>query len=454
MFNRQPATFWTHKRLVILGAGKSGLASAVFLKKRGNDVVLSDSKALSPEAKSELEANNIPYEENGHQECTINQADIIVTSPGIPLTVPPFQWAKQHRIPVISEIELACQFTEAKIIAITGSNGKTTTVSLCHELLQQAGLKVGCGGNIGTPVISLVEQNLDYLVLELSSFQLETTYSLKPWVGMLLNLYPNHLDRHQTMENYFAIKSRLLRNQTAEDWAILNKDNDWSRSLAGQLPSKICFFSAQSPADVFQFENTLWWHAHGLGPEPLLDKTILPLKGLHNIENYLAMMALAQILGIEDQVIKRTVAQVKGIPHRLEWVRTFNKRHFYNDSKATNYLATVKAIESLDGPLILIAGGQDKGGDMSELIRLLHQSVQQVYLIGVDAPRLQHELLANGYQNSYMVESLEAAVLAAYQVSRPHDTILLSPACASYDMFQNFEERGEVFKQYVHALSD
>lgn len=454
MFIRQPASFWIRKKIVILGAGKSGLASAVFLKARGNDVTLSEKGGLSEAVKNELESHDIPYEEQGHQESTLMQADLMVASPGIPLTAQPYQWASQYRIPVISEIELASQFTSARMIAITGSNGKTTTSSLCYELLQQAGLNVGCGGNIGTPMISLVEQGHDYLILEISSFQLETTYSFHPWVGMLLNLYNNHLDRHQTMENYFAIKSRLFQNQTGDDWAILNRGNEWSHALGKKLPSRLCHFSLQPPADVFHHDRTLWWHGHGMGPEPLLPTRDLPLKGAHNLENYLAMIALAQIMEIDEDTIQRTVEQVKGIPHRLEWVRTLQQRTFYNDSKATNYLATMKAIESLDGPLILIAGGQDKGGDMAELCRLIQTKVRQVFLMGVDAPRLQAELVANHYHNSYIVESLEAAVLAAYQHSQAQDQILLSPACASYDMFRNFEERGERFKQYVHSLTD
>lgn len=446
--------YWHDRKVVVLGAARSGLAAAELLQGKGNQVTVSERGHIAPETQAWLTAHHIAWEAGGHQPETLAQADILIASPGIPVTAPPFVIAQTHGIPVISEIELAAAFARAPMIAITGSNGKTTTVSLVHALLQQAGLRSGCGGNIGTPLISLVEGDYDYLVVEISSFQMETTFSFRPHIAVLLNVYPNHLDRHGTMESYFAAKMRLFQAQTADDHAVLNRDNPESWSLAEHLPSHIHAFSreGQTPHQATLQDGYLMWQPQGQ-LEPLLPIRELPLKGAHNIENYLAVATIAAILGISAEIVCQTFQAINVISHRLEFVRTLQGRTFINDSKATNYLATLKAIESLEGPLVLIAGGQDKGGDISSLAAAIQTRVQHVILLGEAADSIRQRLTKTGYNQITVVDSMEQAVQQAFQCARIGDTVLLSPACASYDMFSNFEERGEVFKRHVHALN-
>jgi UDP-N-acetylmuramoylalanine--D-glutamate ligase len=450
----QHPEYWQNRKVVVLGAARSGLAAAELLQRKGNQVIVSERGAIDTATQSWLKAHHIAWEEGGHQDATLQQADILIASPGIPVTAPPFVLAQAHGIPVISEIELASAFARVPMIAITGSNGKTTTVSLVHALLQQAGLRSGCGGNIGTPLISLVEGDFDYLVVEISSFQMETTFSFRPYIGVLLNIYPNHLDRHGDMASYFAAKKRLFQAQTTTDFAVLNRDNPESWSLATQLPSQIRTFSreGQPPHQATLHNGSLMWQpADEL--EPLLPIEELPLKGAHNIENYLAVASIAAILGIPGDIVRQTFRSINVISHRLEFVRSLAQRTFINDSKATNYLATVKAIESLEGPLVLIAGGQDKGGDISSLAAAIQARVAHVILLGEAADSIRQRLTKTGYNQITVVDSMEQAVQQAFHSAQAGDTILLSPACASYDMFRNFEERGEVFKRHVHALN-
>jgi UDP-N-acetylmuramoylalanine--D-glutamate ligase len=452
--HKTQAEFWQGRRVVVLGAARSGIAAARFLKDKGNAVSLSDSGPISEEIKAELAELEIPWEEGGHTPEWLTQAEAIIASPGIPLTVKPFQWAQAKGIPVLSEIELAGQFLKIPVIAVTGSNGKTTTVTLIHALLEEAGLRAGLGGNIGTPLISFVGQELDWIVAELSSFQLETTYSFKPQIALLLNLYPNHLDRHPSMESYFEIKSRIFQAQDASDWSLSNADNPWCQALSQHTQQPLQWFSRQAGQQVWAWiEAGQLWRQMPAGPEAAMALQELPLLGSHNQENYLAVLAISARLKISRKAVQSAFKKVTGIPHRLEKVAEVQGRVFINDSKATNYLATQKALESLEPPLILIAGGRDKGGDMQALIDLIRSRVKAVVLLGEAAPHFAQELQKREYNQISVVNTMEEAVTQAWRVSQPKDQILLSPACASYDMFHNFEERGERFKADVATLT-
>lgn len=452
--SKTQAEFWQGRRVVVLGAARSGIAAARFLKDKGNAVSLSDSGPISGEIKAELAEMKIPWEEGGHTREWLTQAEAIIASPGIPLTAKPFQWAQAEGIPVLSEIELAGQFLKIPVIAVTGSNGKTTTVTLIHALLTEAGLRAGLGGNIGTPLISFVGQELDWIVAELSSFQLETTYSFKPQIALLLNLYPNHLDRHPSMESYFEIKSRIFQAQDANDWSLSNGDNPWCQALSQHTKQPLQWFSRQAGPQVWAWiEAGQLWRQMPAGPEAVIALPELPLLGNHNQENCLAVLAISARLKIPVEAVRRALKKVTGIPHRLEKVAELQGRVFINDSKATNYLATQKALESLEPPLILIAGGRDKGGDLQPLITLIRSRVKAVVLLGEAAPHFAQELQKREYNQISVVNTMQEAVEQAWRVSQPKDQILLSPACASYDMFHNFEERGERFKADVAALT-
>lgn len=448
------ASFWKNRRIVVLGAARSGIAAARFLKKLGNTVLVSDQGIIPESVRQELEALGIAWEDEGHSSKQLNQAEAMIASPGIPLTARPFVLAQAAGIPVISEIELAGQFLKTPVIAVTGSNGKTTTVTLLHALLQAAGYQAGLGGNIGTPLISFVDQPLDWIVAEISSFQLETTYSFRPRIGVLLNLYPNHLDRHGTMEHYFQLKARLFQAQQADDKALSNWDNPWCQDLPEQTKKNFVWFARQAGPDILSWvDQDQLWRRGASGAEPVIALSDLPLLGSHNHENYLTLLAVSSLLNTPLAALQQAIAKIQGIPHRVEKVAQFEGRIFINDSKATNHLATIKALESLSPPLILIAGGRDKGGDFTPLAELIRQRVKHVILIGEAAHEFAQQIRKSEYNQISMATSLQDAVSQAWKISAPGDQILLSPACTSYDMFANFEERGERFKACVAALS-
>ncbi len=447
------ADFWHGRDVVVLGAARSGVAAARFLQQRGNQVFVSDAGRIAEDIKQELAQCGIAWEEGQHTPERLQQAAAMVVSPGIPLSAPPFALAAEKKIPVISEIELAGQFLKVPVLALTGSNGKTTTAILLHALLQAAGFRTGLGGNIGTPLISLVDQPLDWIVAEISSFQLETTFTFRPRIGLFLNLYPNHLDRHGTMEHYFALKSRLFQAQHQDDLALANRDNLWCQRLPECLERPLQWFAHQADTGVLAWMSGQHFFRQGLaGPEVVMSVAELPLLGSHNHENYLAMLAVSAYLDVPLPAVRQAVGSVSGIPHRVEKIAIHEGRCFINDSKATNYLATMKAIESLSHPLILIAGGLDKGGDFGPLAALIQRRVKHVVLLGAAAPRFAFELNKIGYHFVSCVDSLTAAVAKAWECSLSGDAILLSPACASYDMFANFEERGACFTTCVAEL--
>ena len=439
----------------MVGLGKSGVASALFLADRGAQVSVSDAK--SPEQLREgipvLLDHGISVETGQHGERTFRDQDFIVVSPGVPYDVPPLVHARERGILVIGEVELAARFLKGHIVGITGSNGKTTTTTLAGDILAASGRKTLVGGNIGTPAITFADRADDdtWLVLEISSFQLETIQTFHPQIAVVLNVTPDHLDRHRTFENYLAVKARIFENQTATDFAVLNADSEPCVSLAPRSKAAVCWFSRRKEVEHGAFvrgDHILWRDRHGA--REILPLIEIGLKGSHNIENVLAGVCVGMLAGVRPEQIRRAVADFRAVEHRLEYVDTVNGVEYYNDSKATNVDATIKALESFPGRIHLILGGKDKGSDYAVLNDLLQQRVKRVYTIGAAAAKIESQ--ARGTE-IVGVGTLEAAVKRASEAASPGDIVLLAPACASFDQFNSYEHRGRVFKDIVRQLA-
>jgi UDP-N-acetylmuramoylalanine--D-glutamate ligase len=443
------------KRVLVVGLGRSGVASALFLKARGARVTVSDAKS-EDQLREEIPAlldQGIAVETGGHGERTFQNQDLIVVSPGVPVDAAPIAQARALGQPVIGEIELAAAFLPGPIVGITGSNGKTTTTSLIGEILAAGGLKTLVGGNIGTPAISLVEQATaeTVAVLEVSSFQLETIRSFRPKIGIVLNVTPDHLDRHRTFAAYVDAKARLFENQQAEDFAVLNADDPTCVDLAGRTRAQVFWFSRKREVEqgAFVYKGAVLFRRGGSQQEVMLASEI-PLKGAHNLENVLAAVCAGALMGCEASKIGGAVRNFKAVEHRLEYVATVRGVEYYNDSKATNVDATIKALESFPGNIHLILGGKDKGSDYTLLNNLLRQRVKAVYTIGAAAEKIQSQI--KGAASIVSSVTIEAAVKQAAASAQPGDVVLLAPACASFDQFQNYEHRGRVFKELVLAI--
>ena len=443
------------KRVLVVGLGKSGVASALFLAERGARVAVSDAK--SPEQlRNEIPAlldHGISVETGQHGERTFRDQDLIVISPGVPFDVPQLVHARERGVPVIGEVELAARFLKGHMVAITGSNGKTTTTTLAGEILLAGGRKTLVGGNIGTPAITFVEQATDdtWIALEISSFQLETVETFHAHIAVVLNITPDHLDRHHTFENYAAAKARIFGNQTADDFAVLNADNEPCVDMASQTKAAVRWFSRQKEvqAGAFVRDGRIVWRDEK-GEREIMPVSEIGLKGAHNVENVLAAVAIGLLAGIAPEQIRRAVAEFKAVEHRLEYVATVKGVEYYNDSKATNVDATIKALESFPGNIHLILGGKDKGSDYGVLNDLLKQRVKRVYTIGAAAAKI--EAQASGTE-IVGVGTLDTAVRRASESASPGDIVLLAPACASFDQFDSYEHRGRVFKELVRQLA-
>jgi UDP-N-acetylmuramoylalanine--D-glutamate ligase len=443
------------KRVLVVGLGRSGVASALFLKSQGARVTVSDVK--SPEQLREeipvLLDHGIAVETGGHGERTFQNQDLIVVSPGIPVDAAPIAQARALGQPVIGEIELAAEFLPVPIVAITGSNGKTTTTTLIGEILAAGGLKTLVGGNIGTPAISLVPQATPetVVVLEVSSFQLETIRSFRPKIGIVLNVTPDHLDRHRTFAAYVDAKARLFENQQPEDFAVLNADDPTCVDLAARTRAQVFWFSRKKEVEqgAFVHKGAVLFRREGTQQEVMLAAEV-PLKGAHNLENVLVAVCAGALMGCEGTKIGGAIRNFKAVEHRLEYVATVRGVEYYNDSKATNVDATIKALESFPGNIHLILGGKDKGSDYTVLNDLLRQRVKAVYTIGAAAEKIQSQI--KGATNIVSSVTIDAAVRQAAAAAESGDVVLLAPACASFDQFQNYEHRGRVFKDLVLAL--
>ena len=443
------------KRVLVVGLGKSGVASAIFLKDRGARVSVSDAKT-EDQLRSAIPAlldKGISVETGGHGERTFRDQDLIVVSPGVPTDVPQLEKARAHRIPIIGEVELASRFLKGHIIAITGSNGKTTTTALAGEVIGMGGYEVLVGGNIGTPAISLVPDATSdtYNVLEISSFQLESIQTFHPQIAVILNITPDHLDRHHSFDAYVRAKARIFENQTAEDYAVLNADDPTCVGLAGKTRAHVHWFSRSKKVERGAFLREGRIFSRDEGDQEIMAASGITLKGAHNLENVLAAVCVGRIVGCEPHRIRRAVEEFKAVEHRLEYVTTIQGVEYYNDSKATNVDATIKALESFPGNIHIILGGKDKGSDYSVLKDLLRARAKRVYTIGAAAEKIESQIASAA--PVLRAETLETAVKRAAESAAPGDVVLLAPACASFDQFESYEHRGRVFKEAVEALA-
>ncbi|MEO6828671.1 MAG: UDP-N-acetylmuramoyl-L-alanine--D-glutamate ligase, partial [Acidobacteriaceae bacterium] len=440
------------KRILVVGLGKSGLASAIFLRKQGAQVTVSDVRsveALAEELPSLLDAG-IMVEAGGHGLLTFRRQDSIIVSPGVPWDTPELVQARSFGTSVVGELELAAEFLHGNILAITGSNGKTTTTALCGAIFLASGLPSQIGGNIGVPAITLVPESSEqgWSVLEVSSFQLETTVKFHPKIAVILNITPDHLDRHGNLENYIAAKERIFLNQTAEDFLVLNAEDPQTQQAAIRARSRIFWFSATRAVrqGAFVYQGAIVWREDEQSAlEPVLPVSEITLKGQHNVENFLAAVCAARLAGISAEVIRNAVAGFRAVEHRLEFVARIRNVDYYNDSKATNVDATMKAIAAFPQGIHLILGGKDKDSDYTTLAPLLKQRVAAVYTIGAAAKKIEQQIA--GATKIISCQTLESAVDQAAAQAQPGEVVLLAPACSSFDQFNNYEHRGRSFKQ-------
>lgn len=448
-------TLLAGRRVLVVGLKRSGVAAARFCAARGALVTVTDSaghEALVPEIES-LRDIEISYELGGHHNATFLRSDLIVVSPGVPPAIEPIQAAMKKRVEVISEIELASRFLKGRVVAITGSNGKTTSTTLAGDVFRFAGFHTQVGGNIGTPMIDLVDTSTDdtITVVEVSSFQLEAISTFRPNVGVVLNVTPDHLDRYSSFEEYAAFKRALFQNQRPEDWAVLNADDPVTARFAGGVPGRVWWFSQCRPLEegCFYRDRHIQVARHG-EVTPVISRDQIPLLGAHNVENCLAVISAAAILGVDFRSVAQAIREFPGVEHRLEFVAELNGVRYYNDSKATNVDATLKALEAFGGDVFLILGGKDKGSDYTVLSTLLRERVKQLLVIGAAAEKIERQLA--GIVPIRRCETLQRAVACTPSIAAQGDIVLLAPACASFDQFENYEHRGRVFKQLVRSL--
>ena len=444
-------------KLVILGGGESGTGAAILGKQKGWEVFLSDKSPLKDIYKEELMAAGIRWEEGQHTESEILSADCIIKSPGIPHKVPIIQHAKEKGIEIISEIEFASRYTDAKIIAITGSNGKTTTTSLLYHLLQQAGLSVGVGGNIGHSFARMVaEAPKEYYVLEISSFQLDDITSFRPHIALLLNITPDHLDRYNyEFQNYIDAKFRITAFQEASDYLLYDADDP---VLQEEL-TKRKDIKAQLLPFSLEKENTQGVYCldekniHINFNQNLLEMSTkdLTIKGKHNLKNAMGATMVAKMLNIRNENIRNSLMTFQGVPHRLEFVREVEGVRYINDSKATNVNSVYYALDSMEDNLVWIVGGQDKGNDYNPLIPYVSKKVKAIVCLGLDNQKI-IQTFQSIIPTIIETHSMEDAVQVGRGLAQEGDTVLLSPACASFDLFQSYEDRGNQFKHYVNML--
>lgn len=443
------------KRTIILGGGESGVGAAILAQKKGLDVFLSDRGSLQDQYKKELIAQKIAFEEKGHTESVILSADEIIKSPGIPDSVPLLIKARENNIPLISEIEFASRYTDAKKICITGSNGKTTTTSLIFHVLKSAGFNVGLGGNIGKSFARQVAENsFDYYVLELSSFQLDNMYEFKADIAILLNITPDHLDRYNhSMQNYANAKMRIVQNQTKNDAFIyLATDPIIEKEVTKRKINSQQYLFSETKQDGFcaYLENGEIV-INTSKSKFKMEQELLALTGTHNMYNTFATGITAKLLDISDENLRKSLADFKGVEHRLEKVADVGGVHYVNDSKATNVNSCWYALKSIKTKIVLIIGGIDKGNDYQEIEELVTTKVKGLIFLGVDNRKL-HSFFEGKVAVITEAQSMEEAVKKAANISQEGDTVLLSPCCASFDLFENYEDRGNQFKYWVRKL--
>ena len=442
------------KSIIILGAGESGIGCALLAQSRGYNVFVSESNNIHESTRIQLIENNIEFEENSHSKAIKMKPDFVVKSPGIPDTSQIIKSYIKNNINVISEIEFASRHTDSEIIAITGSNGKTTTTLLTHQILNDEGLNVTIGGNIGTSFSSLlISSDYNYLVLEVSSFQLDGIAEFKPHIAVITNLSPDHLDRYKNYEDYIKSKFRIVMNQNSNDYLIYDGDDPTINSYINKnnIKSKLIPFSTER-----KIEEGAYYNNQSINISINKKKLVMPtenfsIKGKHNIKNAMAAATVAHLLKIRKQTIRKSLEHFQSVEHRLENVLTINKVNYINDSKATNVNATYYALDTMEAPTIWIVGGIDKGNKYEDLFPLVHKKVKAIICLGKN----NFKLIEN-FENivEYIVEttSMEEAVSTAYKIAKPGYNVLLSPACASFDLFDDYKDRGRQFKASVRKL--
>ena len=420
-----------NKNITVFGLGKSGLAAAQKLVSLGAKVFASDQNQVA------VELPGVELELGGHTEKSIQAADLIIVSPGVRLDIPILKKAKQKGIPIISEIELAFSLLKKPIIAVTGTNGKTTTTTLIGELLKAGGKKVVVAGNIGLPLIAVDDTNLDYIVAEISSYQLETIDKFKPWISIILNIQPDHLERHGSMAEYIKQKARIFMNQTSDDYVIFNEDDTIVKRMVKNARARVIGFSKNHPEIIT------------IAPDQI------KIPGRHNLENCLAAVQAAYLCGVAKKTAAEALKTFPGVPHRIELVKNIDNVDYYNDSKATNPDSTLVAIDTFKGRgIVLILGGKDKGVSLDNLSKKIKARVKAVILLGQASARFSSALKKADFNSIYQTGSIKEAVSKSASLAKAGDVVLLSPACSSFDMFTNFEERGRVFKECVWRLNE
>ncbi len=442
-----------------MGLGRSGKALAHLLVNKGAEVLVSEiKKPEGPDADIEaLRAKGVQFELGGHSDKVYNGKDLIIISPGISIYNPFLIEAKKAGVPVIGEIEVAFSLTRAPLIAVTGTNGKSTTVSLIHKILEDSGKKAVLAGNIGIPLVAEIEKNPDaeWIVAEVSSFQLETVRDFNPHIGVVMNITDDHMDRHHSLQEYIDAKARLFRNHSPDDYAVLNEDDENVRTIIPKIRSKVRTFSRTREVErgVFLKGDEIFW-SDGALEKRLLTVDEIPLIGNHNVENVMAAAAVCAIIGVDGAHVVRSLPDFKALHHRIQYVATINGVRFYDDSKGTNPGAVIAALESFQDPIILIAGGKDKDMDFSLLAEVMAKKLKKLIVIGETAKKIADAARSKGVSDIESAAAFEEAVHKALVSARPGDVVLLSPACASFDMFRSAEERGDIFIQIVREMEE
>ncbi len=446
------------KKVLVSGIARSGIAAAHLLKKLGADVVIQDAKTedkLDRKTLDALEKDGIRLYLGVNPDDIIEDMDMLVMSPGVPTDLPFVIKAREKGIEVIGEIELAWRYCKSPVIGITGTNGKTTTTTLVGDILKAYNENIYVVGNIGTPFAEKVLDTTEDggVVAELSSFQLETIKTFRPKVSAVLNITPDHLNRHHTIENYIAAKERVFENQTEEDFCILNYNDEATFSMAEKTKARVIYFALDTELveGIYSDEKSIYIRTLGYD-EKVVDIDELKILGGHNVENAMAAIGCAAAFGVPMDIIRRVLKEFTAVEHRIEYVATINDIEFYNDSKGTNPDASIKAVEAMKRPICLIAGGYDKGSDYKEFIASFGDKVKFVAVIGAVKFMIKDALEEAGFTNYKIAESFTEAIDMCYDNAKEGDCVLLSPACASWDMFDSYEQRGEIFKDYVKRL--